>query len=208
MALIGLVVVAGLLGFIGSRVAVGPQTATTQRLTAQGLKRESLLFMVTERVITQVMVESSEQNSWLGDREGILVATARLYHGIDLKHVTDEDIEHGPDETVVTVPRPQLLEFAVDPDMHVLTKRSGLQAVKDWVQGRDFEQELRKQVKEQALVFVNEHGLLPDDETALSRLNSLTDMLSGQGPPVRFVYAPEGEGEPEAPPEAPETDSE
>lgn len=170
------------------------QTRRHTSFSLQMLDREQLLFLVTDRVVTQVVVEHDEHSLLLGGRQGHLITTVSLLYGIDLQELTDGDVGQVGDVVWITVPKPQLLEFAVDPQMHFLSKRSGLVAIADYLAGRDLEDELRHRIKQQAVQFVEQHQLAPDPAVVLSRLNQFAPKLSGLGSPgdvqVQFRYPP------------------
>ncbi len=180
-----------------------------QTVTLQLLKREQLAFLVTERIVTQVIVEEDRSSVLLGKNEGYLVATARLYYGIDLSDLTANDIipptqptspssiyNNRPADnnfpagtTIITLPRPRFLDAAIDPDDRYVSKRSGLMWLHDNWTGEDNQRRLRMRVQQAAYDFAADHHLIPDDQLLLDRLSPIADMLTlNTGSPVRFAY--------------------
>lgn len=161
------------------------------KMTAQLLRSEDLMFMVTNRVVTQIMVEQKQDSVWAGTREGILVATTRMYYGVDMGKVTDQDIHDMGDRVVIVLPSPGVLDFAIDPNFKIITKRSGVNVVLDWVYGNDIEAEMRSQIQSAAMKFAHVNDLLPMPRTVLARLNrTATVFTSKVGKPVIFAFEP------------------
>ncbi|MFP4169266.1 MAG: DUF4230 domain-containing protein [Desulfonatronovibrionaceae bacterium] len=169
--------------------AVGPRLySVTKSLFAwrqvqdqalQVLQREELLFLVTDRVVTQVVVESHESSLLLGSREGYLVAKAKLYYGVDLSKLSKDRISREGTRMVITIPEPEELDFTVEIDsIRYLTKRSRLQTLKDWALDRDQEAELRSQFKEATYSYLREEDLIPERARIVTRLNEFSDLVS------------------------------
>jgi hypothetical protein len=144
------------------------------------LRREQLRFLVTDRVVSQVVVESDGNSPALGRREGYLIAKVALYFGVDFKKLSKEDVVRDGMKVVVTIPEPEELDFSVDLDsMRYLTKRSGLQVATDWLLDRDQQAELRSQLKESARSYLRAEELLPTREDIVGRLNEFRDVVGG-----------------------------
>ena len=192
---LGVVAGAGLVIYWFGGLSMGPaiagaiQSRKAVRFSVQMLDREQLLFLVTDRVATQVVVEHDQRSVLLGERRGYLVATVRLLYGIDLQQITDANVEQTDDEVRITVPRPTLLTFAADPNMRFISKRSGLVAIADWFGDHNLENELRAQIRDEAIRFVNEQNLAPDPQAVLTRLNRFASVLGVKdGLHVQFQY--------------------
>ena len=144
------------------------------------LQREQLRFLVTDRMVVQVVVESNENSPILGKREGYLIVKAALYFGVDFKKLSKEDVVRDGMKVVVTIPEPEELDFSVDLDsMRYLAKRSGLQAATDWLLARDQKAELRSQLKTAARSYLREGELLPTREDIVARLNEFRGVVGG-----------------------------
>jgi hypothetical protein len=142
------------------------------------LRREQLRFLVTDRVVSQVVVESDGNSPALGRREGYLIAKVALYFGVDFKKLSKEDVVRDGMKVVVTIPEPEELDFSVDLNsMRYLTKRSGLQAATDWLLDRDQKAELRSQLKTAARSHLREEELLPTREEIVGRLNEFRSVV-------------------------------
>ena len=152
------------------------------------LRSEPLAFLVTDKVVAQVVVSSREVNLLLGQREGHLIATVRLYYGIDLTTLTRANLRRDQEMLVVTVPEPRELDFSVDVgSLRFIGKRNVTVAIADWLQGRDIEAELRARLKEEALAFMAAQQLIPARSTIVARLNTWAPALSTTlGVEVRF----------------------
>lgn len=145
------------------------------------LRREPLRFLVTDRVVAQVVVESRGNSLVLGRREGYLIAEVSLYFGVDLGKLSREDVARDGTRLVVAVPEPEELDFAVDLDsMRYLAKRSGLQVAADWLLDRDQEAELRSRFRAAARDYLRDERLLPTREEVVGRLNESGSVVSGR----------------------------
>jgi hypothetical protein len=179
-------------------VAIGPRVhavarslfalRSVQTRALEILRREQLRFLVTDRVVAQVVVESDGNSPALGRREGYLIAKVALYFGVDFGKLPKENVVRDGMKVLVTVPEPEELDFSVDLDsMRYLTKRSGLQAATDWLLDRDQQAELRSQLKESARSYLREEGLLPTREDIVGRLNEFGGLVGGRlGVEVQF----------------------
>ncbi|MCX5660628.1 MAG: DUF4230 domain-containing protein [Planctomycetota bacterium] len=171
----------------------------SDRAMVEILRSEEMMFLVTDRIVTRVDVEINEQSLWAGGRQGLLLATARLYAGIDLRKLSEKSVHEEGDVVVVEVPRPGLLDFAIDTDWKFFDKRTGAWMLADWAAGRDFETELRTQLRYRTLEFVKKNELLPDPKRTLDRLNRYAGGLTPRvGKRVEFRYI--GDPPPPRPP--------
>jgi hypothetical protein len=155
------------------------------------LHSDELLFLVTDRIVTRVDVEIVESAPWAGGRQGVLMATVKLYYGIDLEKINAKDITETNDRVIVHVPYPKLLDYSMDQDStKFFDKRTGMWALADWYNNRDIEKELRASVKHRALEFAEKEGIAPKNEKVLARLNRFAERVSPQvGKKVEFQYA-------------------
>ncbi|MFO8056963.1 MAG: DUF4230 domain-containing protein, partial [bacterium] len=136
-----------------------------QEQTLEVLHREQLNFLVTDRIVTQTIVESEENNLFLGKRHGYMIAKVSLYYGVDLGKVSREDISREGTQIFISIPDPEELTFSVDLEsMRYLTKRSGLQVLTDWAMDRNQKAELRSQFKGATYHFLRQEDLLPERE--------------------------------------------
>jgi hypothetical protein len=161
-------------------------TVETRTLTI--LRSENLAFLATDRLVTQIVVSSREYNLILGQREGYLVATVRLYYGIDVATVTPANLRREAGRLTVMVPEPRELDFAVDVgSLRFISKRNVTVAIRDWLQGQNLEDDLRKRLKGEALAFMATQQLIPARSTIVARLNGWAPVLTDNlGVEVRF----------------------
>lgn len=154
------------------------------------LHSDELMFLVTDRVVTRIDVELNESAPWAGGRQGVLLATVKLYYGIDLEKVTDKSVTEEKDRIIVRVPYPRLLDYSMDQDStKFFDKRTGVWALADWYNNRDIEKELRANVKHSALQFAEKEGIAPKNEKVLERLNRFANRISPEvGKKVEFRY--------------------
>jgi len=150
-----------------------------EKQTLTILKSEAMAFLVTDRIATQLVVSVSENNVLLGQREGYLIGTTRLYYGIDMKELTKDSITLRNNQIFVTLPPTKELDFAVDLEsLHFISKMSGTVALVDWLKGKDMYAELRAQFKPKALEFMKQNGMIPDRQRILARLSSMSALLA------------------------------
>ena len=136
------------------------------------LRSEDLTFLVTDRLVTQVVVESTEGSLLLGKREGYLIAPVRLYYGIDLKRLPPDAVSVKDGVIRVVLPEPQELDFSVDADaMKFICKRSGLIVLRDLLQGLDIQRELHCQLQTAAREMMRKEGMIPTRGDLVQRLN-------------------------------------
>ena len=150
-----------------------------EKQTLTILKSEAMAFLVTDRIASQIVVSVSENNVLLGQREGYLIGTARLYYGIDMKELTKDSITLRNNQIFVTLPPTKELDFAVDLEsLHFISKMSGTVALVDWLKGKDMYAELRAQFKPKALEFMKQNGMIPDRQRILARLTSMSSVFT------------------------------
>ena len=150
-----------------------------EKQTLTILKSEAMAFLVTDRIASQIVVSVSENNVLLGQREGYLIGTARLFYGIDMKELTKDSITLRNNQIFVTLPPTKELDFAVDLEsLHFISKMSGTVALVDWLKGKDMYAELRAQFKPKALEFMKQNGMIPDRQRILARLTSMSSVFT------------------------------
>jgi hypothetical protein len=150
-----------------------------EKQTLTLLQSEAMAFLVTDRIASQIVVSVSESNILLGQREGYLIGTARLYYGIDMKELTGNSISRRENQIVVTLPPAKELDFAVDLEsLHFIAKMSWTVALVDWLKGKDMYAELRAQFKPKAIAFMKQNSMIPDRQRLLARLNSMSSVLT------------------------------
>ena len=150
-----------------------------EKQTLTILQSEAMAFLVTDRIASQIVVSVSESNILLGQREGYLIGTAKLYYGIDMKELTKDSIKLQDNAIMVVLPPAKELDFAVDLEsLQFISKMSGTVALVDWLKGKDMYAELRAQFKPKAIEFMKQNGMIPDRQRILGRLNSMSLLLT------------------------------
>lgn len=151
----------------------------TVNATLSLLRSEDLLFLVTDKLISQIMVEVTDNNPILGKREGVLVATVTLYYGVDLRKLGTPSIVKEGTRMLVAIPDPQELDFSFDPaSLKSITKKSGLNVIADFVMNKDMEAELRAQLKSNTIKFFKGHDLMPTRQKIVRQLNEFAPVFS------------------------------
>jgi hypothetical protein len=183
VALAKMLVVIGLLagaGFYLYHVFMAPPTPKTREVI-EVIRSEALSFLVTDRLVTKVVAESNENNALLGKREGYLIATVRVYYGVDLKSLPEDAVRVTDGNVCITLPNPRELDFSVDLDSaRFLCKRSGLIVLRDFLQDLNFQHELERQLHEAAQETLRNEKLLPSRDDLLRRLNGWAPALSSR----------------------------
>ena len=151
-------------------------------------KREPLSFLVTERIVTQVVVEKHAGNLLLGEKDGFLFGTVELLYGVDLATLDADAIRKQDDGIHVRVPAPTLLRAVPDLDsVRFLQKRSPMMVVADKLSGDDFYRACLLELDDAALAFAREHDLVPTREQLIQRLNDYAPAVAGKlGTAVKF----------------------
>jgi len=157
-----------------------------ENTTLSILHSESMAFLMTRRMSTQVVVEHAE-GDWLGDWRGVLWATVRIHYGVDLQKVQAEDIRSDGDAFIVRLPEPEMLDFAMEPGSEgFLSKSTAIAKIQDLLhngQRRKLEQSLR----DAALEFAARQDMLPTREELVNQLNAAIAALnSPAGLKLRF----------------------
>ena len=135
------------------------------------LKSEPLQFLVSRRIRSTVALEKEEKSTIWGNRNGLLLAEVTVYYGFDLSRLTDKDVKIKKDKTVVTLGEPTILTVSVDTDsMRFFTKMSGLQYLKDKIEGTSLEKEMLKDFSTASRKYFIDRNLLPEREEMLKDL--------------------------------------
>ena len=173
-AVTGILLALLLIAAVGAVVwyGLGPSRARIdERTTLSILRSEAMTFLVTRKLATQIVVQY-EESDWLGEWRGVLWATVRMYHGVDLKKIEASDIRRAGDTIVVRLPQPELLDFSVEPgSVGVLTKSTAVPKVLSILRNGHRKQ-LEKALRQRALEFAGRQGMLPTREEIVWQLNT------------------------------------
>ena len=145
-----------------------------EQATLSLLRSEELSFLVTDRLVSQISVRISDHSPLLGQRDGVLIATVRMYYGLDLRKLDAAAITRKDRNTlIVRLPDPEMLDFSVDPSsFQYITKRSGLNAICDYVMDKNIEAELRIKLQPYAARFFADQRMLPTRAKIVQRLQN------------------------------------
>lgn len=152
------------------------------------LKSESLGFLVTNKLTTQIFVEISDNSPILGQREGILIGTVSMYYGVNLKEIDSSKVQVRNNLLTIKLPDPKELDFSVDPaSFKYITKRSGLNVIADYVMNKNIETELRASMKKNAEKFFIDHNMFPTRESIITQLNNYFEPFTKEfGMEIKF----------------------
>lgn len=150
-----------------------------EKATLSVLKSDNLSFLVTDRIVSQIAVEISNNSPLLGKREGILIATVTMYYGVDLQQLDNSSLSREENTLVITIPQPSELDFSVDLNsIKYITKRSGLNTLADFFSSNDMKEELRQGIHQQALTFMTEQKMIPTRSKIVTQLTELARPFS------------------------------
>ncbi len=147
-----------------------------EKITLSILRSEAMVFLVTRRIATQIVIEH-EECDWLGQWHGVLWATVRMHYGVDLKKIGADDIRRDGDTIIVRLPEPELLDLAIEPGSEgFLSKSTAAAKIKDLLHNGQRKQ-LEKRLRQCALEFANRQGMLPTRKEIVQQLNDVASML-------------------------------
>ena len=165
-----------------------PARTSPERQVFQLLRSESLSFLVTERLTSQITVEIDDSGLLMGTSNGTLTGVVRMYYGVDLGRLTPANVKMEGGGCVVVLPEPEVLDFAVDvSSLRFKTRRSLLRVIGDRLGNHDLRADLQNRFRSASDRFFREQSLLPDRSTLCARLNDHAQSWMGRvGVPVSF----------------------
>ena len=157
-----------------------------EQVTLSILQSEALAFLVTRRLATQIVVEH-EECDWLGEWHGVLWATIRLHYGVDLKKIDADDIRREGDTIIVRLPKPELLDLAIEPGSEgFMSKSTAAAKIEDLLHNGQRKQ-LKTRLQQCAVEFASRQGLLPTRDEMIQQLNEFASTLkTSAGIALRF----------------------
>ena len=179
------ILVAGALAWLASRylpsaVDLTPEVKVQEHVTLSILQNEALVFLVTRRTATQIVVEH-EESSWLGQWRGVLWATVRIHYGVDLEKIEEKDVRQEGNATLITLPEPQVLDFAIEPgSIGFLSKSTAVSKIDDLLNNGQ-RRLLEGRLRECALEFAQKRGMLPARAELVQQLNQAVSLLAAEG---------------------------
>ncbi len=156
-------------------------------ITLSVIRNEVLAFLVARRTTTQIIIDYGESD-WAGEWRGVLWCTVSWRWGVDLQRIATGDIRRQGDAVVVRVPEPELLDFAMSPGSEgFMSKSTAVPKMLDLCRGGWQRRLLEQKVREQAIRFAAENGLMPGRQEIIRQLNESAGMIgSAAGVKVRF----------------------
>jgi hypothetical protein len=149
-----------------------------EKATLSVLRSENLVFLVTDKIVSQIAVDIRDSSLLLGKREGVLISTVTMYYGVDLKQLDESCFSRIGNTLVVKLPDPRELDFTVDlGSLKYLTKRSGLNVIADFLCNKDLDEELRQGIHNHAATFMTDKKLLPTRDKIVKQLNAFAAPL-------------------------------
>ncbi len=160
----------------------GPASITPDLSSAvEFLRREPLSFLVTERVVTQVVVEVKSGNLVTGYGSGVLVGKVELLYGVDLDEAALDEAAYRDGVLHVPVPAPKLLRYVPDLEsLRFIEKKTALLTLVDAARDVDLFHLALAQLEHAASEFAEENDLAPTREQLLSRLNRYAPVIAAQ----------------------------
>lgn len=105
---------------------------------------------------------------------------------MDVSTLTEADLRQDGRTVVVRLPRPQLLDFGIEPgSVGMLAKSTALPKLQDLSGNGLHRQRLEVHLKEATLQFAQRNDLLPDRQALVDRLNAAVAAL-GRTAHLRF----------------------
>ena len=163
-----------------SAADLAPKATVQEHVTLSVLQNEALVFLVTRRTATQIVVEH-EETSWLGQWRGVLWATVRIHYGVDLAKIGEEDVRREGEVTLITLPEPQVLDFSIEPgSIGFLSKSTAASKITDILHNGQ-RRLLEGRLRECALEFAQKRGMLPARAELVQQLNQAASLLAREG---------------------------
>lgn len=152
-----------------------------ERAAIEFFQREPLSFLVTERIVTQVVVEKHEGNLLMGAKDGFLFGTVELLYGVDLASLAEDAVRLVEHTIRVAVPEPELLRAVPDLDsVRFLQKRTPMIVLADKLLGEDFYTRCLLELDDAAIAFVSANDLAPTREQLIKRLNGYAPVIAAR----------------------------
>ena len=151
-----------------------------ERTTLSILRSQALTFLVTRRTSTQIVVSHQESN-WAGQWHAVLWATVNIHYGIDLVKIQASDIRRDGDVAFVTLPKPEVLDFSIEPgSVGILSKSTVVPKIDDLLHD-SHRQMLEGRLRQSALDFAQQRNMLPTRDELIKQLNDAVSLLANQG---------------------------
>ena len=174
------------IGHVAYRIAHRPQAAVRE-LTLATLRALPRTFLVLETQREVAVATVDDGGVLLGPRIGQATANRRTHYGIDVAMIGAEDVEVAGNRVLVALPNPTVFDSAIDPaSVRMLSKRTGLQCLRDAATGRSIERELLDLLHEATPDCVGD-DLRAQRDNFVERLNrQASGLFEAKGLDVRF----------------------
>jgi len=156
------------------------ESVVEEETTLSILHSQALTFLVTRRTATQIVVEHQESN-WAGEWRGVLWATVSIHYGIDLAKIQARDIRRDDNVAFVTLPKPEVLDFSIEPgSVGVMSKSTAVPKIDDLLHN-SHRRLLESRLRQAALDFAQQRDLLPTRDELIKQLNDAVALLASEG---------------------------
>jgi hypothetical protein len=160
----------------------------TIEATLSFLRSEKVMYIVTRKVSTQVVV-TRDHSYWHSDFHGQMTAKLQFLFGFDLKTLTEEDISIDPANKTINVQMPEViaLSVSIDPGSITYITKATLWAKLQDMQSDKYRKEMKQSIKGEAEKQLRENGLYPDRREMLDDLQQWANKLYAQKHAYRLV---------------------
>jgi hypothetical protein len=163
--LVGIIVAVAYLYSIGHA-----KTETASVMTL--LRSEPMAFLVTRRIVTQIVVEESDVQ-WYSQSRSVLWATVNLHYGCNLEEIKPCDIRQTADGTwLIRLPPPKLLDFCIV-SVDSISKDTFFAKAQD-VLFATRTSRMMQQLQAAAVKFATDNNLLPSRQQIAADLNRMS----------------------------------
>ena len=156
------------------------------------LKSENLDFLVRRRQVTQVVLIRTANSSWIDwvpyaasirdalKEDGVLTANVRVYYGFDMKKLSDKSFSANGKKLLMTLPEPEVLDFAVDLDsLKFRALKTGIYTrIGNVFRDETLKDLLLKEIKSAVNEFVSTPGAMPTKTEMLDEMKGFERILS------------------------------
>ena len=157
-----------------------PGSVVEEETTLSILRSQALTFLVTRRTAAQIVVEHQESN-WAGEWRGVLWAAVNIHYGIDLAKIQAKDIRRNGNVAFVTLPKPEVLDFSIEPgSVGVMSKSTAVPKIDDLLHN-SHRRVLEGRLRQAALDFAQQRNLLPTRDELIKQLNDAVSLLASEG---------------------------
>ena len=137
------------------------------------LRSEPMAFLVTRRIVTQIVVHESSVE-WYSQSRAILWATVNLHYGCNLDELKPDDLRRTSEGNwLVRLPQPRLLDFNIE-SLDSISKDTFFAKAED-ILFATRNHRMMERLRSDTLKFAEQHSLLPTRDEMVSDLNRLLE---------------------------------